>query len=69
MVLNDNPAKQLYYCLNQDKNNPAALAAHIFAPFISCGYTPLGFGDFWRVNGLRLVQLRFHVTHGDAVTQ
>ena len=36
---------------------------------ISCGYTHLGFGVFRRVNGLGLVQLRFHVTLGDAVTR
>ena len=28
----------------------------------SCGYPHLGFGAFRRVNGLGLVQLRFHVT-------
>ena len=37
--------------------------------FISHGYTHLGFGAFRRVNGLSWVQLRFHVTLGDAVTQ
>ena len=37
--------------------------------YISCGYTHLGFGAFRRVNGLGWVQLRFHVTLGDAVTQ
>ena len=35
----------------------------------SCGYTHFGFGTFRRINGLDLVQLRFHVTLGDAVTQ
>ena len=35
----------------------------------SCGYTHLGFGAFRRVNGLGWVQLRFHFTLGDAVTQ
>ena len=35
----------------------------------SHGYTHRGFGAFRRVNGLGLVQLRFHVTLGDAVTQ
>ena len=34
-----------------------------------CGYTHFGFGAFRKVNGLGLVQLRFHVTLGDAVTQ
>ena len=37
-------------------------------PYSSCGYTHLGFGASRRVNGLGLVQLRFHVTLGDAVT-
>ena len=37
--------------------------------FNSRGYTHLGFGTFRRVNGLGWVQLRFHVTLGDAVTQ
>ena len=36
---------------------------------MSCGYTHLGFEVFLRVNGLGCVQLRFHVTLGDAVTQ
>ena len=35
----------------------------------SRGYTHLGFGALRRVNGLGWVQLRFHVTLGDAVTQ
>ena len=29
----------------------------------------LGLGPKWRVKGLGLVQLRFHVTLGDVVTQ
>ena len=36
---------------------------------ISCGYTHLGFGVFWWLNGLGLVQLSFHVILGDVVTK
>ena len=35
---------------------------------ISRDYTHLGFGALRRVYSLGLVKLRFHVTHGDAVT-
>ena len=38
-------------------------------PIVSSGYTHVGFGALQRVNGLGLVQLRFHVTIGDAVAQ
>ena len=38
-----------------------------FRSHSSCGYTHLGFRAFRRVNGLGLVQLRFHVTLGDAI--
>ena len=34
-----------------------------------CGSAHLGLGAFQRVNGLGLVQLRFHVTLGDTGTQ
>ena len=37
--------------------------------YLSRGYTHLGFEVFQRVNGLGLVQLRFHITLGYAVTQ
>ena len=41
----------------------------LFVSFLSCGYTHLGFGAFRTVIGFGLVQLRFHVTLGDAITQ
>ena len=56
--------------MNQQNNSADMISiTKFYTGVVISVFISLGFGALQRVNGLGWVQLRFHVTLGDAVTQ